>query len=324
LRQGYVQLGGRESNEPFIRFGRQEITYGNNRIIGDADWGNSAREFDAVRARYYHWGTNFEFVAGSVVLQDPNRFDRHKPGEHLYGTYETLDKLVPKAVIEPYLFGKTALNVIPEIGPHGNSTEYVSGLRFAGKLPAHVDYSLETVHEGGNYAGDRIAALGEVYTLGWTVMQSHWAPRISADYSYASGDSNPKDGVHGTFDQMYGNAQPFFSLTGLIGWKNIRDTREGVDFAPAKHVKIFVDYRDFNLATVKDGLYNGQGTRVFLNPNAASDHVGEGIDTKVSIEWPKAFTTSFGVGTLFAGAYLQELKQQNTYVYPYFTWAKRF
>jgi len=325
LRLAYVQLGNSgEGSGQWIRVGRQEIQYGNQRIFGNGDWSNAGREFDAVRARYYRPGASAEFIAGSVVLQDPSRFDRHKPGEHFYGTYDTFDRIVPGASVEPYFFLKTTLNVAGETGSHGNSSEYVTGLRFAGKLPGRFDYALEALHEGGNYATDHISAFGAVYSAGWTVTRSHWTPRISADYDYASGDNNTKDGVRGTFDQMYGNPQPFFSVTGLFGWKNLREYREGIDFVPRKNVKIIVDYRDYNLATIQDGLYNGPGTRVFLNRKATSDHVGDGVETRIAITWPRAITTSFGVGALFSGTYLHQSAQYGTYLYPYFTWVKRF
>ena len=324
LRQGWVQLGKSEESGQSIRFGRQEIIYGDGRIIGPGDWSNSGKDYDALRGRFVRPGVTLEMIAGSVVLTNPNGFDWHKPGEHVYGSYNTFNRLLPRTSIEPYYFMKTVLGVTGEKGPRSNSMEDIFGMRVAGKLPAWFDYTLEWVHEGGNYAHDHIDAIGYVYTAGWTMKPAPWKPRISGDLDYASGDSNSKDGVRGTFDLIYGSQQPFFSLTGLVGWKNIRNERAGVDFSPRKNMKVAVDFRNFNLATVQDGFYNAQATRVFLDRAATSAHVGEGVDTKLTLDWAHSLVTTFGVGTLSPGEYLHEVKQYSTYIYPYFTFTKRF
>lgn len=324
LRVAYVQLGGGESRGQWIRAGRQELLYGAGRLFSAGEWNNTAKSFDVVRGEYYRPGVKLDFVAGSIVLLDPSRFDRHKPGEHFYGTYETFDKLVRGMSVEPYFFAKTINVATGELGSKGDALLVMGGLRLAGKAPGRMDYSFEMLHQGGTYAKDHISAWGGTYTLGWTVVRSGWKPRVSADYSFASGDKNSKDGMRGTFDLMYGNNQPFYGLTGLFGWKNIRTTRAGMDFAPLKRLTVLIDYRDYNLNTVQDGLYNASGTQIFMNRKATSAHVGEGLDAQFAYAWPKGITTSIGLGSVFCGTYLHEVAQKDTYLYPYFMWSKRF
>ena len=324
LRQGYVQLGGGESRGQWIRAGRQELVYGAGRLFSSGDWSNSAKSFDILRGQYYRPGVKLDFVAGSIVLLDASRFDRHKSGEHIYGTYESFDKLVPGMSIEPYFFAKTQGVATGELGSKGDALLVMGGLRFVGKAPGRMDYSFELLHQGGSYATDHISAWGGTYTLGWTVTPSGWKPRVSADYSHASGDRNSKDGRRGTFDLMYGSNQPFFGLTGLFGWKNIRTTRAGLDFSPLRRLTVMIDFRDYNLGTVQDGLYNSSGTQVFMNRKATSAHVGEGLDAQFAYAWPKGITTSIGLGSVFCGTYLHEVGQKDTYLYPYFMWSKRF
>jgi hypothetical protein len=324
LRQGYIQLGGGETSGQWLRAGRQEVMLGAGRIFTSLDWSNNGRSFDILRSAFYRPGVKLEILEGSVVNPDGERFDRHRPGEHFYGTYNTLDKLIPGASLEPYFFVKTQMNVTGELGgPAGSATLFIPGVRFAGKA-GRVDYSLELLHQGGSYSRDSVSALGGTYTLGWTFSKSGWRPRVSGDYSHSSGDKNPKGGVHRTFDQLYGGFWPFSSLTGLFGWKNIRDLRTGVDVTPFRNFKVLVDYRDIHLATTQDSLYNSSGTSAILYRNATSTHVGDGLDIQLIYSWPHGFSTATGVGTLFSGEYLHQAGQHSTYVYPYFTWTKRF
>ena len=46
LRQAYVQFGG-ESHPLNLRVGRQDLAFGEERLVGASNWGNIARSFDA-------------------------------------------------------------------------------------------------------------------------------------------------------------------------------------------------------------------------------------------------------------------------------------
>ena len=323
LRQGYVELGGGESRGAFVRFGRQEVGLGAGRLVSPGEWGNTGKSFDLIRGSAYRKGMRFDFFAGSVVLTDGNRFDRHKAGEHFYGTYNVLTRLIPQSTVEPYLLVKTQMNVTPEIGAKGDAAIYTAGLRIFGKLPVGFDYSVEVAKQVGSYSGDGISALAGTYTLGWTYPAPRTRPRFSADYSHASGDSNPKDGRRRTFDMLYGSSQPYHSLTGQIGWRNLRDLRAGFDFAPLANCKVNLDYRDFRLASAQDGLYNSSGTQIALDRKATSTHVGQAVEGQIAYRFPKAITASAGLGKLFASDFLKQAGK-GSFVYPFVTWTKRF
>jgi hypothetical protein len=49
-------------------------------------------------------------------------------------------------------------------------------------------------------------------------------PKLSA---FASGDRNPKDGVHGTFDQLYPNIHDHHGLADQIAWQNLKTPDRG-------------------------------------------------------------------------------------------------
>src|SRR5690606_39763271 len=49
LRLAYVELGDPENKTFGLRAGRQELVFGEMRLIGHLNWANTARSFDAVR-----------------------------------------------------------------------------------------------------------------------------------------------------------------------------------------------------------------------------------------------------------------------------------
>ena len=324
LRAAYLELRSGDDHGVMVRAGRQEMALGNSRVISIGPWSNTSKSFDVIRLALYRPGLRFELIAGSFVQADGARFDRHKPGEHFYASYNTLSRLVPHSQLEPYFITKTVTGATSESGSRGHALVYTGGLRWTGNLGTRFDYSVEMLRQWGTWAVDRVRAAAGTYTLGWTVSDSVRRPRVSLDYSFGSGDHNPADGVRGALDLLYGNNQPFFSYTGLFSWRNIRTLRAGADFNARKNVRVILDYRDFHLATVADAWYNAAGNRIVLNTGATSSHVGQGPDTQLVWTAGPYGQVTVGVAAVFAGAYLRQSRKGSGYLYPYLSWGKQF
>ncbi|HJQ11618.1 MAG TPA: alginate export family protein, partial [Gemmatimonadaceae bacterium] len=65
LRQLYLQLGHDNASTQF-RVGRQELLYGDGRLVGPLLWANTARTFDAARLSYSGRGYRVDAFASSV------------------------------------------------------------------------------------------------------------------------------------------------------------------------------------------------------------------------------------------------------------------
>jgi Alginate export len=316
LRQGYVEL--KFEGRPGVRFraGRQELAFGGERLIGPADWGIS-RTFDALDLTLSAGQAKVDFIAGSTVLIEPTRFDLHKPGEHVYGAYGSVKRLLPGMNVEPYLLFKQTLNVKSETGVLGDALVLSPGARASGTAPGRIDYALEVVVQRGSYSSDKVVALGDTATVGWTLFDAAIKPRLSVEYNYASGDAATKDGERNTFDQFYPSNHNYYGMIDQFGWKNMKNARAGFDFLPLKKLKVRTDFNEFYLATVKDGLYNSSGTSVVLDRKATSAHIGSETNTVGLYQYSKVWKFGAGFGHLFAGEYLKESKVAYGYTYPY-------
>jgi hypothetical protein len=323
LRQMYVEVGKLEGRGLRLKAGRQELSYGAGWIVSAADWGNTTRVFEAAVASANFKNSKLDLFAGSVILPDSARVDRHKPGEHLYGA-DLITKSLPGASVELFLMAKTQIGVTGELGVRGDATTYISGFRAAGKTLGFLDYSALAAHEWGSYAMDRISAWGGYGLLGWTVGRSTRKPRFSVEADLASGDHNAKDGVRGTFDTFYGAYHNFLGSADRLGWRNSRNLRIGFDFVPRKRCKLGFDVRDLALMRVSDGLYNATNTREALNPKAHSRHVGLEGDSTFSYEINSVTSIGLGAGHLWPGAYLKESTKGAAYTFPYLMFTRKF
>ncbi|MGB6942668.1 MAG: alginate export family protein [Bryobacteraceae bacterium] len=316
LRQGYVELNFEGKTSVRFRAGRQEMAFGAERLIGPADWGIS-RTFDALDLTLSAGRAKVDLIAGSAVLIDPTRFDPHKPGEHLYGAYGSLRRVLPGVNIEPYLLFKQTLNVKSETGALGDALVISPGARVFGTAPGRIDYTVEVVAQRGSYSSDKVRALGDSAVAGWTLFDVAVKPRLSVEYNYASGDATAKDGERNTFDQFYPSNHSYYGMIDQFGWKNMKNARAGFDFLPLKKLKVRTDFNEFYLATIQDGLYNSSGTAVVLDRKATSSHIGSETNTVGLYQYSKVWKFGAGFGHLFAGEYLKESKVGFGYTYPY-------
>jgi hypothetical protein len=315
LRQAYVEGGALEGNGLKLRIGRQDLVLGSSRLIGTGDW-TPTKTFDIARATLTTTQFKLDLLGGSQILADPARMDRNRPGERFYVAYSVFGRLIPGASIEPYFMAKTALNVKSKDGKLGDADTLYAGGRIVGSIRGVFEYNFEGVREAGSYSSDVVRAWGYATGGGWVISKHAWRPHLSSDYVFSTGDSGAKDGVHQSFDYLYGLQQPMNSLTGQFSWRNTRNWRAGGDFSPSKRIKVKLDYRNYWLATTMDGLYSASGTRTVFNTKATSGHVGEGIDAQVIVTITGKTVVGFGFGNLAPGSYLKQSGKTTGYTYP--------
>ena len=211
-----------------------------------------------------------------------------------------------------------------ENGHVGDALVVSPGARLYGQAPGRFDYIAEVVVQQGSYAADRVRAYGQSYVLGWTIANAAWQPRLSAEYSYASGDATAKDGQRGTFDQFYPSNHGYYGMIDQFGWKNLKNWRAGFNCQLGRKIKVRTDFNQFFLATVQDGLYNSSGSSIVLNRNATSSHIGWETNTVGVYQWSKVWKFGAGYGHLFAGDYLKQSKMGFGYSYPYVFFTRGF
>jgi hypothetical protein len=308
LRQAYVQFQNGENGWIRFRVGRQELRYGQERLVGVSDWTNAPRVFDAFRLVLGTTKDHVDLFSASVVVNNPVAFDNHTGGMNFHGMYGSFSSLVPKAHVEPYVFWKALPLVKSEEGTLGNENLWTYGFRWTGELPLNFDYTVETAKQTGNFANDTIAAWAGYANLGYSIPKLRFKPRFLLQYDYASGDNKLKDGKVGTFDQLYPSNHDVFGLVDLFGWRNIIQQRAGLEVKPANHLSVLADFRDLYVANGNDALYSSTGAVLVKTPATGALHRDVGLEPDLSAKYDvqKNVTVGAGYGYLFAGRFLTE------------------
>jgi len=258
-----------------------------------------------------------DVFAASVVRILDDELDKSGNGNRFAGIYGSSGCVLPQGTFEPYVFYRRDRNLRAESGSFGSLEQVTTGARLAGKLPARLDYNVEMDLQRGSLGPDSLQAWAGHWQLRATLPAAA-TPRLTTEYNYASGDSDPADGIRGTFDQLYPTAHDKYGLADQVGWRNLHDIRVGVEATPFKATPITVNYHAYWLAEKRDALYAASGAPLArVAAGAESARVGQELDLQVTRPlFPQLLVTA-GYAQLFAGPFLKQATPGASYSGPF-------
>ncbi len=318
LRRAYVDLGDVREGHWGLRVGRQDLMFEDGRLVGTSYWRNASRGFDAVEAvSNWSWINAAAFAASQVVVHD-NGLSHHQPGNNLYGLDAKLPRTVPNVTIEPFLFWRVAPGFKAEDGAAARLDEKTIGARFAGTLRHAWDFDTEAARQIGRMGVNPISSLGWLAIAGYTFDRLPRKTRVFAEYDFASGDRNPADGIHHTFDQIAPNVHDHLGLADQFAWQNLRMFRAGVRVWLRRNWIVAGSWQDYWLASATDGFYNSSGVIVTRDPRGLSGtHIGEEYDIQTSYRLDRNLELGAGIGRMLPGSFLTNTGLRSPYNYPY-------
>ena len=321
LYTSYLELRHLMGRDLRLIAGRQLIHYGNNRVFGPGQWGNTGRWiWDAVRLSWRFERGFVDCYYGRTMLHDVDRFSlRHRHGFEslgLYAHYELLRRPVSLA-IEPMVFTKsdrhdtwTGERTVSVVQPDGTTvtskkkgdlSSWYGGARVCGRIAGGFDYDATLLFERGRWVRDAIRAYGYHLCLGYR-MPGAWQPRVSLEYSVASGDSDPGDGTHETFQGGFGARDKMYGRMNLFHWRNLRDLQANLQPQPRPWLRVTCAVHDFRLDERRDGWY--LNAKAYRDPAGASgNEVGREFDVVVTCRLPRQHILMAGYGHFWPGEF---------------------
>jgi len=266
-----------------VRVGRQELLYGNERLVSPLEWANVRRRFDGVKlfAHGDTWDVDLWYAKPVVVERIEG--DDYDEDLDFYGAYVTY-KGIPRHGVDVYFLAiDDAGSRRNPNGRIGDISRYTLGSRFWGQT-ADFDYETELAGQWGRWAGDTIQAWMWSFDGGYTFAKAPWNPRLGAGFDFATGDDDPNDGSVGTFDQLFPLGHKYLGFLDLIGRQNITAVNVNLSAWPvAKKVKAAAAFHAFWLTEEKDALYNAGGAPTRRDPTGDSGReIGTELDLTVA------------------------------------------
>ena len=294
------------------RVGRQEMLYGNQRLISPLDWANTRRTFDGALLMWRSptWNVDGFWTRPVPFSQHVNcdhNFDHPDQSQEFMGVYATWHKIKDHLVDLYYLRLVEDDKVVTVGSPR--PTTYDTNT-FGGRYLGRCRNWLCEV-EGGYQFGDFSTAEQSAgfYTIGfgYDFKCLPWKPVFWGYYDWASGDSNPNDNSIGTFNQQFPLGHKYFGFMDLVGRENITDWNFQLTAKPCDYLSLMVWYHIFHLEEARDALYSAGGAKI--RNAAAGDFgtdVGQEIDLTAQVFVNQHTDLFFGYSYFFAGEFIAE------------------
>jgi len=290
LYQTYVEIKNLIFQNLTLTAGRQTIAYGDKRIFGPGNWGNTGRyQWDAVKLSH-RWGKNFmDLLWGAHIIHEPEQQGfNHRHNHHGGGLYAHLH-INDTWFVEPFYLIKYDQhdNFSSELTTENQGDLFT---RFAGMRIVNDNgrffYDGTAVFQRGHYGSDQIRAWGAHALLGTRLAQTAYTPIISLEYSFASGDSDPFDGKRETFNGVFGARDSMYGRMNLLDWSNLHDFQGNISFSAQKKLKVQLEGHRFYLAEKKDGW--SLNSKLYRDKTGHSGrHLGDELDIIASWVLPQ-------------------------------------
>ncbi len=177
------------------------------------------------------------------------------------------------------------------------------GVRFERKGDSW-DSNLEVSGQLGDFQGMQHRALAAHGGVG-----RNWdATRLGVAYNYASGDSDPNDNRHGTFDNLYPTNHKFYGYMDLFAWQNLHNFETTFKWK-MRGWAARIAYHAFWLPEAgTDAWYNaGGGVVRKASSEDVSAYVGSEADVTVSQSfWDGRVGILVGYSHFVTGSYVSE------------------
>lgn len=344
LHQAFLFLGNHKEFPVSLKIGRQELVYGDQRLLGHLRWNNNARTFDAAKVRWQNAFFGVDVFTGGLVYNDHRNLNRSNSQDVFSGAYFNFPTLAKNELVEAYLFRRTVSRGILTDSWTGVAAPfrfpapqdlYTAAVRIRSKPLAYNawDYGVELMHQFGERTtvapGATVAAAAAsprldqtawaaVLQSGYTLTEHPWQPRLAVIYSYASGDRNAADGDSETFQNLFATTHLHYGYMDLSSLQNLEDLRLALAAKPRPNVSLALEIHFQRLNRTTDFWYNvagvprnfagaavGSGGGFRINPSYSRD-LGTEVDLVAGWTFKPYAQIEVGASHYFRGDYIKQ------------------
>lgn len=250
-------------DETTVRIGRQELLYGEQRLISPLDWSNVRRKFDGVNMITKINDARIDLFYTQPVQVFSNEFDEPISDVDFYGSYLTYGGW-EKKTLDLYVL---ALN--NDAGVNGTENFVTYGSRLQGSTENKLLYDFEGMVQSGQYqlTGQDLSAYAWTTGLGYQASNMCWKPTLWAFYDFASGDG--PGGNYNAFNDLFPLAHKYLGFIDAVKRSNIESANMRLTMNPSNKLNLLFWYYNFQANEPSSDVPSIGGTPN-QDPNAAN------------------------------------------------------
>jgi hypothetical protein len=317
-----------------FRYGwKEELLFGNQRMVSPLDWANVRRTFAMVPHLFHrgeNWNVDLFWSRPNIILA--RQFNQPNYEQQFFGSYLTY-KGTPNRLYDLYYLGLLSDrdNTVPLNGEVGEYQVHTLGLRYQG---AESDWLWEgeaAYQFGGStslISGDLLSRSAGMATAGFgrKLARLPFTPELWFYYDYASGNRGPGAGSFNRFNQLFPLGHKYLGYMDVVARQNILSPNVNLKFYLGKRAQLLLWYYNFQLASARDGLFTAGGALERIDPTGrAGRDVGNELDVVLTVFQNPNTEWQFGLAHLWAGSFIQRTAatpaqaQDSNFFYTQFT-----
>ncbi|MDA2913381.1 alginate export family protein [Acidobacteriia bacterium AH_259_A11_L15] len=327
LHQAYLDWRPGGSDQWSFRAGRQELSYGDERLVGAFGWDNVGRSFDAARLRYRTgaWVNDFFW---SRLVDVPRGGAPHRPGNRdLYGNYLTWAPRESPGRVEFYgFFLRDGLRTVGERPLDAGQATRIFTLGFRRSYEPSTDwrYGFEHTWQFGHRGPDRHRA-AMLVARGAYAWGGDYEPRVGLEYDFATGDDNRADGNSREFNNLFPTNHKFYGYADLLGLRNLHALRLSASVRLHPRLRVDADYHRFLLVARRGPWKNAGGRVLGLDPTGeAGRDLGQEVDLTFRVLLHSQLSFMAGYSVFLPGRFAARTRGPETHHFGYIQTMLRF
>jgi hypothetical protein len=288
-----------------VRFGRQEMAYGSERLISVRDGPNNRRSFDAARVLYRNDSVAIDAFFSSPVEVDRGAFDDQNIRDlWFWGSYATVPlPPLPGIKLDFYYLGVHNPRANYSQGS-GREERHTLGTRFFGKL-GRWDFNHEAMYQFGRFGSGDINAWSVATDHGYSLEDFPAKPRLGLKAAVASGDRGTNSVNLQSFNPLFPRGN-YFSEASLLGPQNFVDLHPSVRLKPSTQWLIDVGADLYWRQSLDDGIYTPGGSVIYPGNPSFARFVGIDLSLLLAWEATRHLTVSAAYTHFFAGQFIRQ------------------
>lgn len=248
LRLGYMEVRDIADAPVAVRLGRQTLSYANERLLGQADWSNLGRSFDAIMGRIGRDEATIDLI-GAALARNIGARDGFLTGA--WGRWKPSE--LGMSVQGYYLFDTPSQDSVRQ---NRHTTGVYSQGTFSG-----MDYEIDGAMQFGDYriggeaAQERSISASMVGVRAGYTFTELAGLRIGAGYDRLSGIDAKSTDSYGAFSTLYGTNHKFYGHIDLLDEVasrrelGLQDIFAQLSIAPNEKTKVTADLHMLSTAS---------------------------------------------------------------------------
>jgi hypothetical protein len=300
-----------------LTLGRQELAYGDERLLGALDWATTARSFDGGVARYA-WKTG-SVDALAALVNDRRTAQRGTGDIVLTGAYGRVLRGRSGGDLDLYVLnlGDRARIAGETPAPVDTTRITTVGARARYGRRVGVQASAEAAFQVGHRGPDRHEAHALDASVGYA-LDSRWRPQVLFTWDAATADGDPRDGRSREFHNLFPTNHLFYGYADLLGWRNMRAVRGTLRLSPREGHSLSLDVHRFRLAESRGPWKDAAGALLGQDATgAAGRDIGDEIDVAYRLPVRRDLGVLLGYSVFVPGRFAERVRGGDAQTFSY-------